>query len=115
MTFYQHNPVTTTTTWLIVVALISLNPVKAAEKPTHIVEIRDLAFYPADIKVKPGDTVRWINKDIVPHTATAINKHWDSNFIDVKAQWQIVINERTVENYYCLYHPSMKAHLSILK
>lgn len=115
MNFYQHNLRITTNKWLLVVILIIFNPVNASEKQIQIIEIRDLAFFPTEIVVKPGDTVRWVNKDFVPHTTTAINRQWDSGFMDVNEQWQIVINEETVENYFCLYHPNMKAHLTILK
>ena len=36
----------------------------------HVVEIRGMAFHPEALEVRRGDTVVWINRDMVPHTAT---------------------------------------------
>src|SRR5204862_476961 len=43
----------------------------AAASRTHTVEIRGMEFHPAELTVAVGDTIVWINRDIVPHTATA--------------------------------------------
>jgi plastocyanin len=40
------------------------------------VTIAKLVFSPEELKVKVGDTITWINKDIVAHTATA-RGDWD--------------------------------------
>lgn len=40
--------------------LAAADPVLAAE---HAVEIRDYKFVPAVLKVAPGDTVRWVNRE----------------------------------------------------
>ena len=46
---------------------------------THTVEIRGMEFHPAALTVTVGDTVVWINRDIVPHTATAGSRtEWDT-------------------------------------
>ena len=38
-----------------------------------------MAFHPEVLEVQRGDTVVWINRDIVPHTATATRKSgWDT-------------------------------------
>ena len=37
----------------------------------HVVEIRGMKFSPSVLKVHQGDTVTWVNRDMVPHTATA--------------------------------------------
>lgn len=100
---------------LVAILLIPNHRVIAAAGQTHIIEIHDLSFYPAQIKVKPGDTVRWVNKDFVPHTATVNNKNWDSKLISVNHQWEIVIYEDTYENYYCIYHPNMTGVISVSK
>ena len=36
----------------------------------HVVEIRGMAFHPAVLEIHRGDTVVWVNRDFVPHTAT---------------------------------------------
>jgi len=34
----------------------------------HIVEISGFAFVPAQLQVATGDSVTWVNRDVVPHT-----------------------------------------------
>ena len=40
----------------------------------HVVTIENMKFNPATITVNKGDQVRFINKDIVGHNATEVNK-----------------------------------------
>ena len=49
-------------------ALMAAAPASAA---TVEVTIKQLVFSPALISVKQGDTIEWVNKDFVAHTATA--------------------------------------------
>jgi plastocyanin len=37
---------------------------------THVVEIKEYEFHPKNIAIEVGDTVKWINRDSAPHTAT---------------------------------------------
>ena len=79
----------------------------------HVVEIRQLEFHPQELVVAPGDTVVWINRDLVPHTASADDATWDSETIDAKQEWQIIVSEGMGETYLCLHHPTMKGRLRI--
>ena len=40
---------------------------RATTGHTYVVEIRGSEFVPAQISVRTGDTIKWINRDIVPH------------------------------------------------
>ena len=44
-------------------------PVKTVHK-AYQVEIIQMKFHPAELTLQKGDTVVWINRDIVPHDAT---------------------------------------------
>ena len=48
------------------------------EPQTHMVEIIEMKFHPEELKVHKGDTVVWINKDLVSHDVTEVNKAWAS-------------------------------------
>ena len=48
-----------------------------AHAATIQITIDNLVFAPAEVSVKVGDTIEWINKDIFTHTATARNGDWD--------------------------------------
>ena len=64
----------------------------------HVVDVRQLQFEPAHLTVAPGDTVVWINRDIVPHTVTALNAAWGSGGLEKNASWQQVVTmDETVQ------------------
>ena len=45
----------------------------------HIVEIKGFKFVPAELTVKPGDTVTWINQESTAHTVTASAGDFESD------------------------------------
>ena len=78
---------------------------------THIVEIKDMLFQPADVLVHIGDTVMWINKDIVAHDVTEDGQDWASPALANGASWKKVITEN--ESYYCSIHVVMKGKVTV--
>ena len=86
---------------------------EAAEARIHIVEIRNLQFSPAELEVAPGDTIVWINADLVPHTVTADDKSWGSQRLASDDRWQMTVGDGMPQSYFCRYHPSMKARLHV--
>jgi plastocyanin len=52
-----------------------------ADAAIQIIEIKQLKFLPAVVTVHPGDKIQWTNNDIVPHTATTVDKGFDSGSI----------------------------------
>ena len=79
----------------------------------HIVEIKGFKFDVAELSVQVGDTIVWVNKDIVPHTATANDKSWDSDLLNEKEMWQYIPEENGEDEYFCKYHPTMKGKISV--
>jgi plastocyanin len=68
---------------------------------------------PGDLaSAKVGDTIEWINKDIFAHSATARNGDWDVTIPPKKTVTSVLNKAGTVE-YYCRFHPNMKATLVI--
>ena len=78
-----------------------------------MVEITGFKFVPQRPALAPGDIVTWINKDIVPHTVTAKDGSWDSDLIEVGERWTTTITPDRGRDYFCAYHPMMKAGLFI--
>lgn len=78
---------------------------------THIVEIKDMKFQPAELKVNQGDTVVWINKDIVAHDVTEKDKAWASPALNMDETWKKVITKN--ESYYCSIHVIMKGEITV--
>jgi plastocyanin len=82
----------------------------ARSRPTtHTITIRDFAFAPAEVTVARGDTIVWANADFVAHTTTARDAAWDSKSIDGSSAWRTVMRAAGRHEYYCAFHPNMKA------
>ncbi|MBR0713589.1 cupredoxin domain-containing protein [Bradyrhizobium liaoningense] len=92
------------------IALVSMIVPAGAE--TVQITMENLEITPADVALKVGDTVEWINKDVFAHTATAVNGDFDVNLPAKKSATSVVKKAGTVE-YYCRFHPNMKATLKI--
>lgn len=92
-------------------ALAATAPARAHNGTVHVL-IDKLAFVPAEIEVKVGETIEWVNKDRIAHTAT------------VKGGWEVMIPPgkaatRVAEagdggDYYCRFHPNMKGRIVIV-
>lgn len=83
-----------------------------AHAETIQIAIQDLAFVPAEVSAKVGDTIEWVNRDVFAHTATARNGDFDVNQPPKKTVTSVLKRAGTVE-YYCRHHPNMKAMLKI--
>ena len=79
---------------------------------THAVTIDAASFSPAELTVRAGDTVVWVNKDILAHTATAKDGSFDSKVIQPGKSWRFVIKRKGDVAYTCAFHP-MNATLTV--
>jgi len=98
--------------YLPVMALLFGMIAVPAHAATIQITMQDLVFAPAEVSAKVGDTIEWINKDVFVHTATARNGDFDVNIAPKKTVTSVLKKAGTVE-YYCRYHPNMKAVLAI--
>lgn len=86
----------------------------AGAKPRrHTVQIHDFAFVPASLQVRAGDSVTFVNRDPVPHTATANDGSWDTGELLAGATRTVAV--KGAGGYRCVYHPVMKGALSDAK
>jgi plastocyanin len=88
-------------------------PGRAAAPARHVVEIRQFEFRPDTLRVAVGDTVVWINRDIVGHTATDSAGAWDSGELPKDGRWAYVPRAAGEWVYLCALHPSMKGRLIV--
>ena len=96
----------------IALAVAFLSMVVPAHAATIQITMENLVISPAEMSAKVGDTIEWINKDVFAHTATAKNGDFDVNLPAKKSATFVVKKAGTVD-YYCRYHPNMKAMLKI--
>jgi plastocyanin len=63
--------------------------------------------------VRRGDRITWINKDLMPHTATGPKGTFDSASIPADGSWSLVAGSTGTFEYRCAFHPTMKATLTV--
>ena len=111
------NPKTTRRTVLagaVAAGAITALPAAASnDAELHEIEISNFAFKPAELTVKPGDRIRWINRDRAPHDATAANGDWKTAVMRQNDKAEITVTANMSTNYICSVHPKMKARLMI--
>jgi plastocyanin len=74
--------------------------------------MENLVISPTEASAKVGDTIEWINRDVFAHTATARNGDFDVAIAPKKTVTLVLQKAGTVD-YYCRFHPNMKAVLKI--
>lgn len=84
----------------------------SAEGQTHRIDMKGVAFAPAQVTVHVGDTVQWDNSDIVAHTATSKDGGFDVNVLPNRSGITVVKRPGSF-NYTCRYHPNMKGVLLV--
>ena len=80
---------------------------------THTITIEGMRFQPEVLTVSRGDTIVWVNKDLVPHTATSKAGGFDSKDIQADKSWRHTIQTTGEFAYICTFHPTMKAVLRV--
>jgi plastocyanin len=83
-----------------------------ARAETIQVTISNLAFSPAEINAKVGDTIAWVNNDPFVHTATAKNGDWNVTIAPKQTQ-QVVLKKPGAVDYDCTLHPNMKGRVTV--
>jgi plastocyanin len=96
----------------IALAVVFLSIAVPAQAATIEITMENLVVSPADVSAKVGDTINWINKDVFAHTATAKNGDFDVTLPPKKSATLVLKKAGTVD-YYCSYHPNMKATLKV--
>jgi plastocyanin len=73
-----------------------------------------MAFHPEELRVQRGDTIVWINRDLVPHSATAKDSSsWTTGIVKQGERAQWVADRRGSLPYFCELHPTMKGSLIV--
>jgi plastocyanin len=86
----------------------------SAQNAAHTVEITAFRFVPETLRARPGDTVLFVNKDVVPHTASQVGAGgWDSGRLEKDRSWTLKVEAAGPVDYFCRFHPSMKGKLVV--
>ena len=98
--------------WLFSIATAGALLAPPASAETIEVTIDKLVFSPVTVNAKVGDTIEWINKDILAHTAT-VKGRWDV-MIPAGQSASLVVDRVESVEYYCRFHPNMKGRVAIV-
>lgn len=77
------------------------------------VNIYNHAFDPAQLNVASGTTVRFVNKDTEPHTATADNDLFDTGELEPGGSFKVYFEGSGTVTYHCKLHPDMKGSIVV--
>jgi plastocyanin len=84
----------------------------SAHAATIQITIDKLVYAPVEATAKVGDTIEWVNKDGLAHTATATNGDWNV-LIGPNKRATLVVRKAGTFDYFCKFHPNMKARLTV--
>jgi plastocyanin len=75
---------------------------------TVVIDMKQLAYEPARIEVKPGTVVLFTNNAPLPHSVTADDASFDSGLIDAGKRWARAFPTAGTYAFHCTPHPFMK-------
>ncbi|HEX8359239.1 MAG TPA: plastocyanin/azurin family copper-binding protein [Longimicrobium sp.] len=79
----------------------------------NVVRIRNFAFGPGELRVRPGTRVVFANCDAVAHTATSDTDVWDSGLISPNTLYERTFDQAGRFPFHCEPHPTMKATIIV--
>jgi plastocyanin len=100
-------------TFRIITAMALLVTAAPAGAATIEIVMQNLVIAPAEVRAKVGDTIEWVNKDVVAHTATAQQGGDFDVMLPANKSGTFVLNKAGTFPYYCRFHPNMKATLVV--
>jgi 3',5'-cyclic-AMP phosphodiesterase len=88
------------------------------EAETTVAGMKDVAvdnfsFAPAAASVPVGGSVRWTNRDDVPHVIMSSDKKFKSPVLDTDQQFSFTFDAPGTYGYFCSLHPKMTGRVSV--
>ncbi len=77
------------------------------------ITIKNFAFNPQSVTIKPGTTVTWTNEDSAPHTVTSDSGIFDSGQLPNGGSFSYTFNQNGRFDYHCSIHPYMKGSIIV--
>jgi hypothetical protein len=79
-----------------------------------VVTIQSFGFHPPSVGVVAGSTVRFVNRDLDYHTATAYDSSFNTGRIYQNQFVDVVFGTPGDYGYYCMPHPFMQGNISVV-
>jgi plastocyanin len=93
-------------------ASLLLSTPAAAAPQTHVIVMEKMKFGSVPTNIHRGDTILWVNRDLVRHTATAANKSFDVD-LPPKTQKRMTVRASGAIPFTCTFHPGMRGVLKV--
>ncbi len=78
------------------------------------VKIDNFSFSPAVITVPAGTTIRWTNRDDIPHTVVSDDRTtFRSKPLDTDEQFTFTFTKPRTYSYFCSIHPKMTGKVMV--
>jgi plastocyanin len=88
-------------------------PADSPSGPETAIKIDNFSFSPATVTVPAGTTVRWTNRDDIPHTVVSDDKTFKSKALDTDEQFTYTFTKPGTYSYFCGLHPKMTAKVVV--
>jgi plastocyanin len=72
-----------------------------------------MAFHPKVVRVRPGDTITWLNKDLFVHNISAAAAHVRPGDLPPGKSWRYTMLAAGSLDYVCTLHPVMAGHVEV--
>lgn len=87
---------------------------ETSEPAEYNIDMLDYTFIPSTKKIKVGDTIVWINKDVTGHSITSVDDdELDSGLIEKDDNYLHTFNEPGEFEYHSTAWPSMTARIIV--
>jgi plastocyanin len=79
----------------------------------NTVTIDNFTFSPKSLTVPVGATVKWINRDDIPHTVKSTAKKFASGTLDTDDSYTFTFTEPGTYRYFCTIHAHMTGEIVV--
>jgi plastocyanin len=82
----------------------------------NTIVIKNFAFSPANLTIKTGTTVTWLNQDVAVHQIESDSKipvAFISDSLAHGASFRFTFTQPGNYTYHCIYHPTMKGTIIV--
>jgi plastocyanin len=99
----------------LLLVLVTIADAQSRERKQREPDVRisGQKFTPAELKIRPGHTVVWINEDDRDHSIVASDKSFKSGNLGNGARFEHKFSQAGKHAYQCIYHPREKGTIVV--
>jgi len=91
------------------------NYLEAAQQRPETMEVKidNFSFGPGTLTVPVGTTVKWTNRDDIPHTVVSTDGVFKSKVLDTDEKFSFTFSKAGTYPYFCSIHPKMTGKIIV--